>query len=135
MKEVNIHYFVPENAQELEGLVEKPVGVKISSANSAEPMIFIDLSDRGIYGKTAIEYEFVTLSVERREYGEDIPLKKILGFKQFCDRVRFDKDGVSISGFENLRRYKPDCTEYFRLSQLLKDNNLWREPQWNSKIN
>lgn len=136
MKEVNVHYFVPENAQELESLVEKPVGVKISGANPPEPMTFNGSLDN--------EYEFLRQSVNHID-GEDIVSGKIFGFRKSCDDVDFDRDGVRISGY-HIVTYNPSTTRsgpsaeikvfshsspgYEERLQLLKFNNQWRELRW-----
>ena len=54
MKEINLHYFISENGRELECLVGKSIGVKISGINPPEPMIFM-----GVFGEIDKEYEFV----------------------------------------------------------------------------
>ena len=130
MKEVKIHYFVPETHAELESLVGKSVGVKISGANVAEPMIFTGKIDSSIDKEVENdEYEFLRQASDR----EDRPFKEILGFRKSCEDTFFDRDGVRISNC-NIVSYKPhsrmfgDSPEYKEKLQLLKYNNLWRKP-------
>lgn len=51
MKEINLHYYIPENESELETLVGKSVGIIFPSHDNAQPIIY-----SGAYGK---EYEFL----------------------------------------------------------------------------
>lgn len=125
MEEVNIHYFVPGSEKELESLVGKPVGVRVTSANSPQPMPY-----SGVFNE---EHEFLQQAVDSNYLGE-VPLKRIQGWRSLQEHTEFQtsgtqkKRGVKLcSCCRRIERYNPDSKGYAQRLDYLKQNNLWVE--------
>lgn len=122
MKEVNLHYFVPENIIELESLIGKPVGVKITSANSSSPMIYFGLIEG--------ECEFLEQGRKRIENlrNESRPIRKIWGWRSKREHLDFDTDGVKLcSDCRRVVNYNLEHDNKDSRYELLKSEGLWEE--------
>jgi hypothetical protein len=124
MKEVNLHYFVPESHEELKGLVGKCVGVKLLGDCSPEPMVYVG---GVIYEDWGDEYGFIRQGLQRIQ-DKYYPQKKVLEFSDFIENIRFSEDGIILSSDKYINSFSESSKEYGEYVQLLKNNNQWNEP-------
>ena len=120
MKELNIHYFVPENEGELEQLVGKSVGV-IDTGNPHLGTIPMTLHKR--YER----YEFIVQDM--RDARSRIPVERILGYEP--SSMEFNEDGIRIDLTcceERYYTFASSISDYQKRLQLLKQNSQWRQP-------
>lgn len=113
MKEINLHYYIPENESELETLVGKPVGVVLPSQDNAQLMTY-----SGIYGK---EHEFLE------------PLSKnfqnnliIIGWRNPMRFTKFNYKGIKLSSlflYPMQYFYESDQETFKEKLSLLISNN------------
>ena len=133
MREVKIHYFVPENAGELEGLVGKSVGVSQFDSITGQPLPTVTpMVLKTGYGKAdeavSREYEFLIQAADNSK-GRLQPKRKILGYIVASTSLKFDQEGVLIPSKSDVVDYTPRLKVYKEVLQLLNDNNQWREPK------
>lgn len=84
MKEINLHYYIPENESELETLVGKPIGIIFPPQNNVQSMIY-----SGIYCK---EYEFLESS--SKNFRDNIIITGWRNPKKF---TKFTYNGIELS--------------------------------------
>ncbi len=128
MREVEIHYFVPENLTELEQLVGKSVGV--SSINSVTAQPLPDVTPMVLGDDPRVwDYEFL-VQAKDNSTGRLKPKRKILAFVVSNDSLVIDQEGVLLypGKYESVS-YTPKSRGYKRRLELLRRNDSWREPR------
>lgn len=124
MKEINLHYYVPENESELETLIGKPVGIIFPSQVNAQSMTY-----SGIYYK---EYEFLEYLSENFR---DNPI--IVGWRNPKRFTKFTDHGIKLSSFflyPIQYFYETDQETFKEKLSILLSNNQEALIKWNSQF-
>ena len=122
MEEINLNYFVPENLEELKGLVGKVVGVRVTSINDSEPMIYFGISDE--------YHEFLSQNkrIDRYQRSSRVTfLNEVYSWNIISDDLLFNSRSIIFNGDRHRTIYTiNDNQEFEKRFLLLKQNNLWR---------
>jgi hypothetical protein len=121
MKEVNLHYFVPESLEELVGLPpDSSVGIKMMCGpRSMTYMGEILDSDLGFIMQEVLFEE---------NWIKDRPRRGIFYYRVNKEKISFEREYILITDHK-LEVYLPHHEIYPSLLEALKKNNQWTEPK------